>query len=96
MSYFSKKNYKFLEFKKSKAKNKMYAGILENKETGRKHTVNFGDKRYENYRDNTGLNLYPRLVHGDTERRKRYRARHRKDLKDGYYSAGRFSWEVLW
>lgn len=96
MSYFSKKEYKFLEFRKSKAKNKMYAAILKNNETGRKHTVNFGSTKYQNFTDKTGLNLYPHLIHGDSKRRKSYRARHRKDLRDGYYSAGRFSWEYLW
>jgi hypothetical protein len=96
MSFFSKKEYKFIEFRKSKAKHKMYAAILQNKKTGRTHTVNFGDKRYQNYQDKTGLNLYPHLIHGDPERRKRYRQRHKKDLRAGYYSAGRFSWKILW
>ena len=58
--------------------------------------VPFGDKRFENYWDLTGLNLYPQLNHGDKERRKRYRKRHKVYLKKGYYSPGFFSYYYLW
>jgi hypothetical protein len=58
--------------------------------------IPFGDKRYSNYRDKTGLNLYPNLIHNDKERRKRFRARHLKFLKKGFYSPSYFSYYVLW
>jgi len=96
MTYYSKNDYKLIGYKKSNTKNKMYDGILQNKQTGRTVSIPFGDKRYENYQDKTGLNLYPQLIHNDKERRRLYRLRHKKDLKDGYYSAGMFSWNLLW
>ena len=38
-------------------------------------TVNFGDQRYEQYKDSTPLKLYTKLNHGDKERRKNYQSR---------------------
>ena len=96
MSYFSKKEWKFEKFEKATAKHKKYKAILRNRKTGRKHTVNYGDSRYEQFRDSTGLGLYSKKNHGDMKRKKNYRARHRKDIKDGYYSAGYFSMKYLW
>jgi hypothetical protein len=95
MSYFSKDEWHILQFQRSKAKNKKYAVILRNTD-GKKKTLNFGDKRYENYQDATGLGLYNNLIHNDKERRRLYRLRHKKDLKDGYYSSGYFSYYYLW
>jgi hypothetical protein len=96
MTYYSKKEYKLLGYRKSKTKHKKYDAVLENKKTGKIKYVPFGDNRYENYHDLTGLNLYPHLLHGDKKRRKLYRARHKKDLKTGYYSPGYFSYYVIW
>jgi len=62
----------------------------------KQYKVPFGDKRYENYHDLTGLNLYPKLLHRDKHRRKLYRIRHKKDIKPGYYSPGWFSYYILW
>ena len=96
MVYYSKKLYKLLGYRKSKTKHKMYDAVLQNKTTNKTYTVPFGSSKYENYGDKTGLDLYPQLLHGDKKRRKLYRARHQKDLKDGYYSPGYFSYFVLW
>ena len=96
MVYYKKTDYKLLGYRKSKTKHKKYDAILENKTTKTIHTVPFGDKKYSNYRDLTGLNLYPNLLHGDKKRRILYRARHKKDLKEGYYSPGYFSYFILW
>jgi len=97
MSYFSKADYKFVEFKKSEAKGKMYVAILENRDYPyRKVRINFGDSKMENYHDKTGLNLYPHLIHGDEKRREAYKMRHIGTLKDGFYSAGFFSYNYLW
>jgi hypothetical protein len=94
MVYYSKKLYRLLGYRRSKTKNKMYDAILQGK--SKTYIVPFGDNRYENYQDLTGLNLYPELIHGDKKRRKLYRARHKKDLKANHYSPGYFSYNVLW
>jgi hypothetical protein len=94
--YYSNKVYKLQNFRKSKTKKKKYDAILLNKETGRTVAVPFGDTRYENYHDKTGLNLYPHLLHGDKVRRRAYRARHSKDLRKDYFSPGYFSYFYLW
>ena len=38
--------------------------------------IHFGDSRYEQYRDSSGLGIYTHLNHGDKSRRKRYFLRH--------------------
>lgn len=96
MTYYKKTDYKLLGYQKSKTQNKMYDALLEDKKTKRIIKVPFGDKRYENYRDMTGLNLYPNLIHNDKNRRRLYRIRHQKDIKTGYYSPGWFSYFILW
>ena len=89
------KNHKFLGFKKSETKNKMYDAILLDN-IGNLIKVPFGDKRFENYQDKTKMNLYPHLIHGDKERRKRYQSRHKVFFKKGYYSPSYFSFYYLW
>ena len=96
MVCYDMKEYKLLGFEKSRVKDKMYAAILENKLTGRERIVNFGSKSYENYRDKTGLNLYPQLIHGDSKRRALYRARHKNNVHSGFYSPAYFSYYYLW
>lgn len=96
MVYYKKSDFNLLGYKKSNTKHKMYDGIIENKTTKRVHTVPFGDKRYHNFQDKTNLNLYPHLIHSDPKRRILYRKRHLKDLRDGYYSPGYFSYHILW
>ena len=93
--YYSKKEYKLLGYRKSKTKNKMYDAILENKKTKKIYYVPFGSMM-ENYRDLTGLFLYPQLIHGNKERRRLYRARAKGKVKDGYYSPSWFSYHILW
>lgn len=88
-------NYIFLRFRKSKSKNKKYDAILLNKYTDAKIPISFGDKRFEQFRDSTGLNLYSKLNHGDCDRRRRFRARHKKNAKHKYSSAW-FSYWYLW
>ena len=96
MTYYKKSEYKLIGFEKSNRKNKMYNGVLERKTDKKIVRVPFGDNRYSNFRDLTGLNLYPHLIHGDDKRRRLYKIRHQKDIKDGYYSAGYFSYFFLW
>jgi hypothetical protein len=94
MTYYNKKEYNLLGYRKSKRKNKKYDAELKNIKTGKIVYVSFGDTRFENYRDLTGLNLYK--THNDPERRRLYRIRHKKHLKQGFYSPGWFSLNVLW
>ena len=76
---------------KSPIKNKKYRVIYNGK------IIDFGDTRYQQYKDNTPLKLYKNLDHGDKERRKRYKERHKidKDFK-GKISAGWLSSSLLW
>jgi hypothetical protein len=92
---YPKKDYKFVRFEKSKAKNKKYVAILINKATGREKRINFGDKRYQQYKDSTGLGLYSHLNHNDPKRRANYRKRHGANSL-APYSANYFSYYYLW
>jgi hypothetical protein len=93
---YSKQEYKFVRFVKSKNKRKKYSAILQNKKTKREVKVDFGAiKPYEQYKDSTGLGLYSKYGHNDKKRRDSYRARHKNDnLQD--YSACWFAWKYLW
>ncbi len=59
-----------MEIKKSTRKNKKYMVKYEGK------TYHFGDNRYPQFKDSTGLGLYSHLDHGDKERRRKYFKRH--------------------
>lgn len=96
MPYYSKTEYKLEGFEKSKRKGKQYDALLKRKSDGRIIRVPFGDNQMQNYHDKTGLNEYPDLIHGNEARRKRYHARHKGYIKEGYYSAGFFSLNFLW
>ena len=96
MVYYSRKTYKLIGYEKSKRKDKMYNAILLNRKTKNKVIVPFGHPDYQNYRDLTGLNSYPKLIHNDPERRKRFRARHKGYLKKGHFSPSYFSYYILW
>lgn len=91
----SPEDYKFKEFKKSNTKYKKYDAILEHKNTGRTKTIPFGDVRYEQYKDSTGLGLYSDKNHGDKQRRKNYKSRHNKTSKNKFSSSW-FSMKYLW
>jgi hypothetical protein len=92
--------YKMIRFQKSKAKNKKYAAILSkiccNTIKKKEYILNFGDKRYQQYEDKTGLNLYSKLDHFDKKRRNNYHSRHSKNVKQGIFSPAYFSMEYLW
>ena len=94
--YLSKGEYKLLGFEKSSRTGKKYDAILEHKETKKKRRMPFGDSSMENYRDITGLNLYPNLIHNDKKRRRLFRSRHKGYLRDGYWSPSYFSYYFLW
>ncbi len=74
---------------------KKYNAIIEDKKTKKRQKIPFGDKRYEQYQDSTGLKLYSRLDHGDEKRRKAYKARHEK-TRHKKWSASWFADTFLW
>jgi hypothetical protein len=94
--YYSTRLYEFVRFEKATAKNKKYKAILRNKRTNKNFIVNFGDVRYQHYRDSTGLKLYTHLDHLDKERKKNYVKRHAFYIKPGYYSPGQMAMDFLW
>jgi hypothetical protein len=97
MTYYSNKVYKLVGYRKSKTKHKMYDAILKPRYyDGKSIILPFGDKRFGNYHDKTGLNLYPQLTHGDKSRRKNFKARHKGFLRKGHYSPSYFSYFMLW
>ena len=95
MVYYSMRQYKLIGYEKAKSKNKMYNALIQDKQ-GKVIKIPFGDNRYENFSDNTGLNIYPRLIHNDTKRKRLYKARHSGYIRKGYYSPGWFSMTQLW
>jgi len=96
MPYYKKTDHKLLGYEKSKYARKMYNALLQRKTDNKIIRIPFGHSEYQNYQDKTGLNLYPHLIHGDKERRKKFRARHKGYLKEGYYSPSFFSYYILW
>ena len=94
--YYSKKEYKFIRFERSRTKHKKYDGILQNKKTKRYVRVPFGSSSHEQYHDSSGLKLYSHLDHGDSKRRINYKKRHSVFIKPGYYSPGDFALRFLW
>lgn len=86
--------YVFVEFVKSKTKNKKYDAILKHKKTKKTKTIPFGDLRYEQYKDKA-LGLYSHKDHNDKKRREAYRTRHRGEENEKY-SSGYFAWKYLW
>lgn len=87
-------DYTIIEFKKSPILHKKYRVYLKNKNTLKIKHLDFGDDRYENYWDKTGLNLYS--THRDPERRRRYRLRAKIHVDDKYYTPAYFSYYYLW
>ena len=84
-----------IKFKKSNTQFKKYDAIIMDKITKRKQIIPFGDKRYEQYRDDTNLRLYTRLNHLDEKRRKNYLSRHAETMKKKWspsYFAAKFLW----
>jgi hypothetical protein len=96
MVYYHSSDYNFLGFEKSRRKGKKYDAILQNIYTKRTTRVPFGASDYQHYKDSTGLNQFSYLDHGDRQRRKNYRARHKIHLKKGYYSPSHFAYYYLW
>lgn len=96
MTYYKKTQYVLVGYEKSNRKRKMYNALLKRKKDGKIIKVPFGDNKMMNYKDDTGLNLYPHLIHNDKKRRKLFKARHKGYLKPGYWSPSWFSYHKIW
>lgn len=96
MVYYDMKNHILYGYEKSNRKNKKYNALLLKHGSNKLIRVPFGDNRYENFHDLTGLNAYPHLIHGDKNRRSLYRKRHKRFVKTGFYSPGWFAYNILW
>lgn len=76
----------------SPVKNKKYRAIINI--DGKSTHVDFGDTRFAQYRDSTGLNVYSNMDHNDKQRRARYYARH--SVTYPKFSADWLSKKYLW
>ena len=74
--------------------NKKYKVVITDTKTKKKKTVQFGDKRYGQFKDKTPLKLYKSKNTLDTKRKKAYNARH--TYKKPKFSAGWFAKKFLW
>ena len=92
-------DYELVGFERSHVRGKKYDAILRRKKTRKeqKHGIRrvpFGAVGYEQYCDSTGKGLYTHVNHGDPNRRRNYRTRHRGENKRKF-SSGYFSWKYL-
>ena len=99
-SYYSKKDYKLIGFRKSLKRLSKYDAILENKTTKKNVIVSFGGIKtngspYSQFKDRVPLKLYSKYDHNDEERRNRYLKRHSNDINLPF-SKSWFSKEYLW
>ena len=82
---------KLLNIAKSNRRDKKYvADVLHNGVIHR--NVHFGHPSYQQFRDATPLKLYSYLDHNDTERRRRYHLRHKKNVGIASELSKRFLW----
>ena len=88
--------YELQGFERATAKNKKYTAVLRHKKSGATRGMSFGDKRYEQYKDSTGVGVYSHMDHNDSHRRALYRQRHQNDMRRGHFSPGYFSLVYLW
>ena len=56
--FYLMRDYKLINFERSKTKNKKYDAILQNKSNGKLVKIPFGHSSYEQFKDSTGLGLY--------------------------------------
>jgi hypothetical protein len=76
--------------------NKKYKVIIFLK-NGTRKTIQFGDNRYEQYKDSSPLKFYKHKNHNDKNRRANYRKRHgAQGYQNKKYSPAWFSWNYLW
>ena len=89
-----------LDIKRSSLANKKYAITISY--NGQTSTVNYGDKRYQQYEDRTPLGIYHNLDHHDDNRRNSYLARaskiknHQGLAVNDPFSPDRYALITLW
>jgi len=88
-------DYTFVRFEPTQRLNKKYNAVIQNRQTGRTVKIPFGDSRYEQFKDSTGLGLWSHKDHGDYTRRQAYQERNGK-INRGDFSPAYFSWRYLW
>lgn len=94
---YARTDYTLVRFERSHLPNKKYDAVLRNRHTGKLTRIPFGDSRYEQFKDTTGLGLWSHKDHGDNVRRRAYWDRHRKDMDyNDIFTAGYFSKKYLW
>jgi hypothetical protein len=99
MTRYPLSQFKFLYIIKSPRTGKKYAAVLEDKTTKRHYKSHFGDPKYQQYKDTTGLGLYSHLDHKDKKRQQAFLSRHAKNIGLGSppaWSPGYFSGRYLW
>ena len=79
-------------YEKSTKPDKKLMVVVE--KDGKKRTIHFGARDMGHYFDKTGI--WKSKDHGDKDRRRRYKSRHKVYIKSGYYSPGYFSMKFLW
>ena len=87
---------------------KKYTAYIKNKKTKKIRKLNFGDIRYQQYKDRTDIKLYEKQNHNTRKRMQNYFSRHsgtknrtlaikqEKKKSKGYYNAKILSHEYLW
>lgn len=99
---------RIIRFTRSPIEYKKYRAYLKNTKTKKERHIDFGDNRYQQYKDRTPLKLYKSGNHFDIRRRQRYFTRHsgtpyrekaiqlEKARSDHMYNAKILSHEYLW
>ena len=78
----SKKTERIVKFKRGPGKTK-YTAIVRNNKTGKKRSINFGHKDYQQFKDSTPLGYYSYKNHGTKKRKNAYYSRHSGTKKKG-------------
>ena len=79
------------DLRRSTQRNKKYAADVKIDNILYRN-VNFGDNRYEHYKDSTPLKLYSHLNHNDLERRRLFHTRHKNNTGPASMLAKEFLW----
>ena len=98
---------RIIKFEKG-PKYKKYTAYIKNNKTKKIRKIHFGDKRYQQYKDRTKLQLYKNKNHGTRKRMQNYYSRHsgtkkrekaikrEKSKSKGLYNAKILSHLYLW
>jgi hypothetical protein len=78
----TKKVERIVEFKRGPGKKK-YTVVVRHNKTGKKRTLHFGHKDYQQFKDSTSLGYYSYKNHGTKKRKDAYFSRHSGTKKKG-------------